>query len=178
MYWSEQEVLRQRKESNPNFSAHRRYLFMLLLLLQHSMIVLLFLVPSSAQLQSISLPDPRGFLPTKFGPETLINCTDSHAPSGPSNAQKLAKRDPDSYLFPFRFAPKLLANLYWLILAWVKCLYSLNLRKIISFRRLSAKFSADETFVGWNDVHQIHPLPPAEGAEEQHGDLLNTNNNF
>ena len=78
---------------------------------------LLFLVASSAQLQSISLPDPRGFLPTKFGPETLINCTDSHAPSGPSNAQKLAKRDPDSFLFPFRFAPKLLANLYWLILA-------------------------------------------------------------
>ena len=41
---------------------------------------LLFLVASSAQLQSISLPDPRGFLPTKFGPETLINCTDSRAP--------------------------------------------------------------------------------------------------
>ena len=78
---------------------------------------LLFLVASSAQLQSISLPDPRGFLPTKFGPETLINCTDSHAPSGPSNAQKLAKQDPDYFLFPFGFALKLLATLYWLILA-------------------------------------------------------------
>ena len=89
---------------------------------------LLFLVASSAQLQSISLPDPRGFLPTKFGPETLINCTDSHAPSGPSNAQKLAKLDRDSFLFPFSFALKFLATLYWLIRASVKCLYSLNLR--------------------------------------------------
>ena len=71
---------------------------------------LLFLVASSAQLQSISLPDPRGFLPTKFGPETLINCTDSHAPSGPSNAQKLAKLDRDSFLFPFSFALKFLAT--------------------------------------------------------------------
>ena len=78
---------------------------------------LLFLVASSAQLQSISLPDPRGFLPTKFGPETLINCTDSHAPSGPSNAQKLAKQDRDSFLFPFSFALKFLASLYWLIRA-------------------------------------------------------------
>ena len=50
---------------------------------------LLFLVASSAQLQSISLPDPRGFLPTKFGPETLINCTDSRAPQPTRRGSKL-----------------------------------------------------------------------------------------
>ena len=55
---------------------------------------LLFLVASSAQLQSISLPDPRGFLPTKFGPETLINRADSSAPALPGGRAPDAKFRP------------------------------------------------------------------------------------
>ena len=65
--------------------------FLLLMLLEHWMIVsrCCFLLGPSAQLQSISLPDPRGFLPTKFGPETLINCTDSRAPQPTRRGSKL-----------------------------------------------------------------------------------------
>ena len=50
--------------------------------------------------------------------------------------------------------------------------------EILSFLRLSAKFSAGEIFGVWADVAQIHPQPAAEGEEDPPGDLLNTNNNF
>ena len=50
--------------------------------------------------------------------------------------------------------------------------------EILSFLRLSAKFSVCEIFGVWADVAQIHPQPAAEGEEDPPGDLLNTNNNF
>ena len=46
------------------------------------------------------------------------------------------------------------------------------------FVRLSANFSAGEICEVWADIAQIHPQPAAEGEEEPHGDLLNTNNKF
>ena len=64
---------------------------------------LLFLVASSAQLQSISLPDPRGFLPTKFGPETLINCTDSRAPQPTRRGSKLRPTPTEMEVFNIFF---------------------------------------------------------------------------
>ena len=98
-------------------------LYLLLLLFQHAMEVvvvvvivvaacddsepLLFLAPSSAQLQSISLPDPRGFLPTKFGPETLINCTDSRAPQPTLRGFKFGPARPKLCNFDTFFTSKI-----------------------------------------------------------------------